>query len=1233
MANLGTAWVTISASTAGYDSAIANVHTRTIDAMNSIDRRTAGLQGTLDQLHQTFSRTFRFVVVYEGVREALSGIRQLIEAGLDFDKQMETARVSFASAFMQHMDFKDQFGHAVTGVRELNAALALSDDAMKKLEYANLKTTATFSEMVKAYEAALPAGLQLGLSWQQTMDVTTRMMQVAGAMGWDKSLMGQELRELLRGNVTSRSPLSAIISGDDVKRARGNADLMLALIDKVTKAYGQTGKVTEGTFEGVWSNLKTYFIKGVGAGLQGTLFDPMKELMAQWLDNIVTIDEKTQSIHLNPDFVEKFASIGRLAMTMVDTLPAIVEKSIDIAATLGQWCDAVRVFGAGLAGALIVIGDMLKDITSIKDILVSIIPSGSVEGVPGAARGGIVGAVMGLAGRIPGFMIPGSKIPWVRLNGIAGAGAGLGLGAGYESMVANQKAVNSQNTLEAMIGLGGAGAIAGGLSGGAVSMGTLTIPGAAVGALIGAATGLTHAIISWYNQVPGGDGKSVTRPLPQRPLSGADSMLAIADEVPTGGSQAIYGKEWLGMIRKRYTDNIDAWTQNYSKQYGVPADLTRAVIGAESHFDPNVTSPKGAMGLGQLMPGTAKDLGVANPYDPEQNIRGTSLYLSQLIKMFPDSMEKVIAAYNAGPQTVKEAGGVPNFDETKAYVDRVIGYMDLEGSHFEKLTPSPKNEPKTMPEGLMDQGIRKQQDSYSQMKKNFFDAWMSRDIHQAQRTGAPDLAQKLEVDKKFLDQTASVWKAIEAAQTKFVLLEKELGKEGIQTDTIEKLATALATPGTPVLLKSAEEALVKMKMSQPDVLKLEAAIRNLFGTWGKGAKLIAGFDEGGTVKTEFLKDVAQKALEATKNLDQLNLEYAKLTGTTKERLAAQIQLIQSQEKAEESGKSTGQVTVMQKTAAIQVSDLQIQKDGSIFQNLMKMFDDQMRNMNTNLNLATSLFQSFNQSLDMVSKTVWEMISNFQKIDTFDHGKELGKKLQQLAFNVMNMFGESLTKTMMQSYIEKPLMGLFGIGKDTGIGGGSVSLEYLTSAANAAAESLWGVAGAGGAGGPTGIIGNSASGGGGIMGFLSGLPLIGGLFGGGASIAATPFAAEAAATSDSVSAMYGGLSSSGLSFALPAFADGGITSGPSLAGEAGTPEAVVPLSGGRGIPVNLKGGGGASITIHAPVNVTADAGMDRQAARAQGREISYALQAVVKEQIAKEMRPGGSLNPLVRGGRS
>ena len=849
----------------------------------------------------------------------------------------------------------------------------------------------------------------------------------------------------------------------------------------------------------------------------------------------------------------------------------------------------------------------------------------SVAGILGAAAGGIFGSVMGLAGKIPG--VGG-------LTGMAaGAGAGLGLGKGYEAMAANQKAVNSRNTLEAMIGLGGAGAIAGGLSGGAVSMGTLTIPGAAVGALIGAATGLTHAIISWYNQVPGGDGKSVTRPLPQRPLSGADSMLAIADEVPSGGSQAIYGKEWRGMIRKRYTDNIDAWTQNYSKQYGVPADLTRAVIGAESHFDPNVTSPKGAMGLGQLMPGTAKDLGVANPYDPEQNIRGTSLYLSQLIKMFPDSMEKVIAAYNAGPQTVKEAGGVPNFDETKAYVDRVIGYMDLEGSHFEKLTPSPKNEPKTMPEGLMDQGIRKQQDSYSQMKKNFFDAWMSRDIHQAQRTGAPDLAQKLEVDKKFLDQTASVWKAIEAAQTKFVLLEKELGKEGIQTDTIEKLATALATPGTPVLLKSAEEALVKMKMSQPDVLKLEAAIRNLFGTWGKGAKLIAGFDEGGTVKTEFLKDVAQKALEATKNLDQLNLEYAKLTGTTKERLAAQIQLIQSQEKAEESGKSTGQVTVMQKTAAIQVSDLQIQKDGSIFQNLMKMFDDQMRNMNTNLNLATSLFQSFNQSLDMVSKTVWEMISNFQKIDTFDHGKELGKKLQQLAFNVMNMFGESLTKTMMQSYIEKPLMGLFGIGKDTGIGGGSVSLEYLTSAANAAAESLWGVAGAGGAGGPTGIIGNSASGGGGIMGFLSGLPLIGGLFGGGASIAATPFAAEAAATSDSVSAMYGGLSSSGLSFALPAFADGGITSGPSLAGEAGTPEAVVPLSGGRGIPVNLKGGGGASITIHAPVNVTADAGMDRQAARAQGREISYALQAVVKEQIAKEMRPGGSLNPLVRGGRS
>ncbi|HET8942021.1 MAG TPA: lytic transglycosylase domain-containing protein [Rudaea sp.] len=108
-----------------------------------------------------------------------------------------------------------------------------------------------------------------------------------------------------------------------------------------------------------------------------------------------------------------------------------------------------------------------------------------------------------------------------------------------------------------------------------------------------------------------------------------------------------------------------------AQQYGVDPDLLRAVIHAESAFNPNALSDKGAQGLMQLMPGTASDLGVDNPFDAAQNIRGGAHYLSGLLKQFGGDERRATAAYNAGPQNVQKYGGVPPFDETRVYVQRV----------------------------------------------------------------------------------------------------------------------------------------------------------------------------------------------------------------------------------------------------------------------------------------------------------------------------------------------------------------------------------------------------------------------------------------------------------------------------------------------------------------------------------------------------------------------------------
>jgi len=109
----------------------------------------------------------------------------------------------------------------------------------------------------------------------------------------------------------------------------------------------------------------------------------------------------------------------------------------------------------------------------------------------------------------------------------------------------------------------------------------------------------------------------------------------------------------------------------YSVEFKLDPRLVMAVIVVESRFKPRAVSPKGAMGLGQLMPGTARMMGVKNPYDTKQNIYGTTRYLRQQYDRWSTSdqvLDLMLASYNAGPEAVKRHKGVPPYKETKKYV-------------------------------------------------------------------------------------------------------------------------------------------------------------------------------------------------------------------------------------------------------------------------------------------------------------------------------------------------------------------------------------------------------------------------------------------------------------------------------------------------------------------------------------------------------------------------------------
>ncbi|MBF0162698.1 MAG: lytic transglycosylase domain-containing protein [Magnetococcales bacterium] len=112
-----------------------------------------------------------------------------------------------------------------------------------------------------------------------------------------------------------------------------------------------------------------------------------------------------------------------------------------------------------------------------------------------------------------------------------------------------------------------------------------------------------------------------------------------------------------------------------ARRTGLDTALLHSIIRAESNFDPHAVSAKGARGLMQLMPETARQYGVVNTSDPETNIDGGARFLADLLKQFNNNLPLSLAAYNAGPATVNKYGGrIPPYPETQTYVDRVLRY-------------------------------------------------------------------------------------------------------------------------------------------------------------------------------------------------------------------------------------------------------------------------------------------------------------------------------------------------------------------------------------------------------------------------------------------------------------------------------------------------------------------------------------------------------------------------------
>jgi soluble lytic murein transglycosylase-like protein len=161
----------------------------------------------------------------------------------------------------------------------------------------------------------------------------------------------------------------------------------------------------------------------------------------------------------------------------------------------------------------------------------------------------------------------------------------------------------------------------------------------------------------------------------------ASGQLVLSDKPkdPAAKTYAVTPKVGLrttNPVSTRRSAPFEGIIEEHSNAHGVDANLVRAVIQAESAFNPRAVSHKGAMGLMQLMPATAQSYNVLDAFDPAENIRAGVAYLKSLLVKYKENVELALAAYNAGPAAVAKYGDVPPYRETRNYVKKIRGAVD-----------------------------------------------------------------------------------------------------------------------------------------------------------------------------------------------------------------------------------------------------------------------------------------------------------------------------------------------------------------------------------------------------------------------------------------------------------------------------------------------------------------------------------------------------------------------------
>ena len=429
--------------------AAAAAAARAVREQRRLNRELSKTQRRGNGLVLTFKRLAGVFVGFQAIRFGAEAIRESISAGIRFNSIMEDSRIGVAGIVATLAEVKDEEGNVVEGAEKFAAALGIADAQLEQIRRRSLATTATFPQLIEAFQAGVAPGLEAGLELDEIVIVTERVSQAAAGLRIQQNQLNEEIRSLLRGTAQARTSLVATIlfggaeqANKRIKEARevGN---VFEVINERLKILGIAANETQRTFSGTLARLKGVleFTAGRGSIL---FFNELKEIMNQVSDVFVTttrtasgfIEDVTPKESTVVILGQAFGTLRNIVVMVRTFLAGLTGNEIaNFLVTIGA---AVEVMAALIIGALdgairgiallgslfnglgFALGNLnLERVTELASIMTTIVTLAVVTKVAIAGWGLVLGFAAKAAGPVRLAMIGIASVVQVILKGIA----------------------------------------------------------------------------------------------------------------------------------------------------------------------------------------------------------------------------------------------------------------------------------------------------------------------------------------------------------------------------------------------------------------------------------------------------------------------------------------------------------------------------------------------------------------------------------------------------------------------------------------------------------------------------------------------------------------------------------------------------------------------------------------------------------------------------------------------